>query len=148
MRPDALVVFTADHMNTFFLDNLPLFSVGVADRTTGPNDGTPALPRYDVPVAEGLAAHVRERGIAAGFDLALTQEFAVDHSVLVPLHFLTPAMRIPIVPLFIAGSAPCGRAPDTRLGRALDWARKRERRVRRVSGRLYTLQPEADAHYL
>src|SRR5438552_15528665 len=54
----------------------------------------------------------------------------------------------PLVPLFIAGSAPCGRAPDTRLGRALDWARKRERRVRRVSGRLYTLQPEADAHYL
>ncbi|TMF63321.1 MAG: extradiol ring-cleavage dioxygenase [Chloroflexi bacterium] len=106
MRPDALVVFTADHMNTFFLDNLPLFSVGVADRTTGPNDGTPALPRYDVPVAEGLAAHVRDRGIAAGFDLALTQEFAVDHSVLVPLHFLTPAMGIPIVPLFIAGIAP------------------------------------------
>jgi len=79
MRADALVIFTADHMNTFFLDNLPLFSVGVADRTIGPNDGTRALPRREVPVAGGLAAHVRERGIAAGFDLALTQDFEVDH---------------------------------------------------------------------
>ncbi len=105
MRPDALVVFTSDHLNTFFLDNLPLFSVGVADRTEGPNDDTD-MPRYEVRVAEGLGAHVRALGIAEGFDLAVTQEFAVDHSVLVPLHFLTPNMNVPIVPVFIAGIAP------------------------------------------
>ena len=27
----------------------------------------------------------------------------MDHSILVPLHFLTPDMRIPIVPIFING---------------------------------------------
>ncbi len=106
MRPEAIVVFSSDHLNTFFLENLPLFSVGVADRTEGPNDDTPGLPNYVVPVAEGLAGHLRARGIAQGFDLAVTQDFTVDHSILVPLHFLVPHMRIPIVPVFIAGIAP------------------------------------------
>jgi len=35
--------------------------------------------------------------------LSLAQEFDVDHSILVPLHFLTPHMQLPIVPLFING---------------------------------------------
>lgn len=112
MHPDALVVFTADHLNTFFFDNLPLVSIGVADRTSGPNDDT-VMPRYEVPVAEDLAGFIREWGIARGFDLGVTHEFAVDHSVLVPLHFLTPAMQVPIVPVFIAAIAP----PLPRAGR-------------------------------
>src|SRR5262249_49908160 len=69
--------------------------------TAGPNDRT-VMPRYDrVPVHGALAAHLRQCGIAAGFDLTLLQGFEVDHSILVPLHFLTPAMNLPIVPVFI-----------------------------------------------
>jgi aromatic ring-opening dioxygenase catalytic subunit (LigB family) len=44
---------------------------------------------------------LRAEAIASGFDVSLRQEFEVDHSVLVPLHFLTPRMHIPIVPIFI-----------------------------------------------
>jgi protocatechuate 4,5-dioxygenase beta chain len=99
---DALVVFSSDHLSTFFLDNLPMFSVGVTARTSGPNDGT-VMPRYTVPINEGLAAHVREGCIQNEFDLGITQEFELDHSFLVPLHFLTPDMSIPIVPIFISG---------------------------------------------
>lgn len=106
VKPDVLVIFDSDHLNTFFLDNLPIYCVGAADQTEGPNDGTPSLPHYVVPVNESLAHHVRARGIADGFDLALSQEFQLDHSVLVPLHFLTPAMHIPIVPVFIGGIVP------------------------------------------
>jgi len=106
VQPDALVIFDSDHLNTFFLDNLPLLSVGVASSTAGPNDGTPQLPRYEVPVDEHLAQQVRGYGIECGFDLAVTQEFELDHSVLVPLHFVTPRMQVPIVPVFIAGIVP------------------------------------------
>jgi Catalytic LigB subunit of aromatic ring-opening dioxygenase len=106
VQPDVLVIFDSDHLNTFFLDNLPLLSVGVADRTYGPNDGTPGMPRYEVPVHERLAQEVRAYGIQCGFDLAVSQEFEVDHSILVPLHFMTPGMEIPIVPVFIAGIVP------------------------------------------
>jgi catalytic LigB subunit of aromatic ring-opening dioxygenase len=106
VQPDVLVIFDSDHLNTFFLDNFPSMSIGVADRTTGPNDGTPELPRYTVPVSDALGSHLFASGMQHGFDLARSQEFEVDHSILVPLHFLTPKMHIPIVPVFINGIVP------------------------------------------
>src|SRR5215469_3599124 len=48
---DALVIFDSDHLNTFFLNNYPTMSVGLTNQTSGPNDGTPGLPRYTVPVS-------------------------------------------------------------------------------------------------
>lgn len=99
---DVAIVFSSDHLSTFFLDNLPMFSVGVTARAAGPNDGT-VMPRYTVPINESLAAHVRAEGIEHEFDLGITQEFELDHSFLVPLHFLTPDMNIPIVPVFLSG---------------------------------------------
>lgn len=119
-RPDALIIFDCDHFSTFFLDNLPIFAIGVADRTAGPNDRT-VMPRYDVPVHGALAAHLRQCGVAAGFDIALLQDFEIDHSIMVPLHFLDPRMAIPIVPVFINCFVP--PLPSARrchaLGRAM-----------------------------
>jgi hypothetical protein len=106
VNPEVLVIFDSDHLNTFFLDNWPTFSVGVADATSGPNDGTPGLPRYELSVAQPLAQAVYGHGIRSGFDLGLTQEFTLDHSILVPLHFLTPAMQTAVVPIFINGLVP------------------------------------------
>jgi catalytic LigB subunit of aromatic ring-opening dioxygenase len=103
VRPDVLVVFDSDHLNTFFLDNLPTFAVGCADSTSGPNDQTPGLPAYQVPVDAPLGTTIYRSGIHHGFDLSLAQEFTLDHSILVPLHFLTPAMQTAIVPVFING---------------------------------------------
>jgi protocatechuate 4,5-dioxygenase beta chain len=120
VRPDAIVVFANDHFNTFFLDNLPTFAIGVADATSGPNDGT-QMPSYDVPVHHALARHLRAHAIAEGFDIASTEEFTLDHAFMVPLHFLAPAMKIPIVPIFVnAFMPPLPRAPRCHaLGRAI-----------------------------
>jgi Catalytic LigB subunit of aromatic ring-opening dioxygenase len=103
--PDALVIYTDDHFNTFFFDNFPTFAIGIADATSGPNDQTP-MPRYRVAVQSSLAAHIRAKAIGDGFDLSLAQDFDVDHATMVPLHFLTPDMTIPIVPIFVNGLAP------------------------------------------
>lgn len=102
VRPDVLVVFSNDHFNTFFLDNFPTFAIGVAERTFGPNDQTP-MPAYTPSVHLELATFLREDAIVNGFDLTLSEEFSLDHSFMVPLHFLTPSMRIPIVPVFVNG---------------------------------------------
>src|ERR1700691_2371779 len=103
--PDVLIVFTDDHFNTFFLDNFPTFAIGIAEATAGPNDQT-RMPRYNVAVPGALAAHIRESAIARGFDIALAQDFEVDHAVMVPLHFITPQMKIPVLPIFINCLAP------------------------------------------
>jgi len=105
VAPDVLLVFTDDHFNTFFLDNFPTFAIGIAEATAGPNDQTP-MPRYQVAVPGALAAHIRDFAIAQGFDVSLVQDFEVDHAVMVPLHFITPAMKIPVLPIFINCLAP------------------------------------------
>jgi protocatechuate 4,5-dioxygenase beta chain len=106
VRPDVLVIYTDDHFNTFFLDNFPIFAIGLAEETYGPNDQIPMMPNYRVAVDASLASHLRASAIDAGFDVSLAQDFALDHSIMVPLHFLTPDMKIPIVPIFINGLAP------------------------------------------
>ena len=106
VRPDVIMMFDTDHLNTFFLDNLPIFAVGVDKSFTGPNDEPREMPVYTIPSARDLAAHIRQASIEAGFDTALTQHFSVDHSVAVPLHFLTPDMKVPVLPFFISGHVP------------------------------------------
>ncbi|MGH6670602.1 MAG: extradiol ring-cleavage dioxygenase [Xanthobacteraceae bacterium] len=103
--PDVLIIFTDDHFNTFFLDNFPTFAIGVAKTTSGPNDRTP-MPHYKAAVPDALAAHIHNCAIARGFDVSLVQDFTVDHAVMVPLHFLTPHMQIPVLPIFINCLAP------------------------------------------
>lgn len=106
VAPDVLVMFDSDHLNTFFLDNMPTLGIGVAPRTSGPNDGTPGLRDVTLEVPEALAGHVRQSCIESDFDVTLSQEFTVDHSILVPLHYLRPAADLPLLPVFINGLVP------------------------------------------
>lgn len=106
LRPDVIVMFDTDHLNTFFLDNLPMFAVGVDRNFKGPNDEVRDVPIYTIPSSLALASHIRKSSIESGFDAALTQHYAVDHSIAVPLHFLTPEMHVPVVPFFINGHVP------------------------------------------
>jgi aromatic ring-opening dioxygenase catalytic subunit (LigB family) len=106
LRPDVIVLFSTDHLNTFFFDNLPIFAMGVTERFHGPVDEPPEIPMYQVPSRPDFAAHLRRACVAAGFDVALTEKFGVDHSFIVPLHFLTPQMEVPVVPIFVSGHVP------------------------------------------
>src|ERR1700722_12013314 len=88
VRPDVVVMFDTDHLNTFFLDNLPLFAVGVDKEFSGAHEQPGERPFYKTPSALDWAAHIRRNSIEASFDTALIQNYSVDPSVAVPLHFL------------------------------------------------------------
>ena len=105
LAPDVIVFFTCDHYNIFFVESLPVFSIGVAPSAWGPSDYL-ELPAYDVPIASGLARRIQAHAVRSGFDVGMSQEFEFDHPVTVPLHFLTPRMDVPIVPVFIGGLVP------------------------------------------
>src|SRR5215204_5353111 len=90
VRADAIVVIANDHFNTFFMNNFPTFAIGVADTTFGPNDQT-KMPHYELKVQSALARHLRNVCIKEGFDLA----------VVVPLHYVTDGVKIPVVPIWV-----------------------------------------------
>jgi aromatic ring-opening dioxygenase catalytic subunit (LigB family) len=99
-KADAVVVVANDHFNTFFLNNFPTFAIGVAEASSGPNDQT-RMPHYDFAVHAALARHVLKVGMNEGFDFAVTQDFGVDHAILVPLYYLTDGVQIPVVPIWV-----------------------------------------------
>ena len=105
VAPDILVVFDSDHFANFFFDNFPAFCIGVVDEAWGPDETRLEMPRYTVPVHEPFARALLDYALASEFDVSSKEEMVLDHSVLVPLHFLTPRMHIPIVPVYIRGLA-------------------------------------------
>jgi len=106
-RPDVIVIFDTDHYNTFFFDNFPILAIGIDDKFVGPIDEPRGgMPVYAVPSAPKLADYLHHRTVRAGYDVASLREFVTDHSVMVPLHFVNPDMRIPVIPVFISGHVP------------------------------------------
>ena len=100
-KPDLVITVNNDHFNTFFFDNWPTFAIGTADRAAGPNDQTPGMPWYELIVDSAAARHILRSLIKDGFDVTSSLEFEIDHGALVPLHFLTPAMTLPFIPIFV-----------------------------------------------
>ena len=108
-RPDVLVVIASDHLNQWFMDNMPGFLIGKAPRAKGPfghEIETWGLSTYDAPVHVELARQLVAQGFDAGVDFAFSDEFLIDHAFTVPLTFVRPEMDIPIVPLWTNVMAP------------------------------------------
>ncbi|MDI5973324.1 hypothetical protein POF50_028940 [Streptomyces sp. SL13] len=102
-RPDVLCVFHCDHINAFFLDNWPTFAVVAAETVRCPVDEVPQVPQTDVAVHTGLSVRLYEHAVRREFDPSLVMRAGADHGLAVPLHFLDPRHRLPVVPLHING---------------------------------------------
>jgi protocatechuate 4,5-dioxygenase beta chain len=134
MRPDTLIVFTTDHYNLFFELSVPIFCIGVAESASGPMD-YPMLPRYDVALDAVLAKQIQTAVVGEDFDLGMSQEFELDHTITAPLGLMIPRMDIPLVPLWISSSMrpiPSARRCHA-LGAAIRRAVERSPLERRVA---------------
>lgn len=116
-RPDAVVIVAAEHFANFFMNNMPAFAMGMADHYEGPIEDEEwlAIPRRRVPGDPALSERLIT-SIMQSVDLAYAQEWKFDHGIMVPVHFLLPDDRIPVVPVNINCQGP----PLTPLHRA--WA--------------------------
>jgi AmmeMemoRadiSam system protein B len=105
-RLQALVLFTAEHWANFFLDHMSPYCIGRAASFEGPIEPWLRIPGARVPgepeLAEALLATCQEQDV----DLSFAHELRLDHGTMVPLHFLTPRMDLPIVPIVINTLAP------------------------------------------
>ncbi|HTT42328.1 MAG TPA: hypothetical protein VMG33_04600 [Steroidobacteraceae bacterium] len=116
-RPDALIVVAAEHFANFFMNNMPSFAIGMADRYSGPIEDPSwlGIARTSIPGNAALSQRLI-REIMQTVDVAFAEEWKCDHGIMVPLNFLTPDYDLPIVPVNINCQGP----PLTPLHRA--WA--------------------------
>ena len=96
-RPDALVIFGSDHLETFFLHAVPTFAVIAGERATAAFAGRTYGPR----VHQALAEDLLEKLVRAGFDMAYSQEALLGHSFAAPFEWVLEGRDIPVVPIFV-----------------------------------------------
>jgi hypothetical protein len=104
-EPDLIIEVDSDHFVNFFYNNLPSFCIGMAEEAQGPQEDWCPMPRYTVRGHVPLAKALFQYGVHDKFDLAAAHELRLDHSLTVPLHFLNPEMRLPVVPIYTNGFA-------------------------------------------
>src|SRR5215470_12970988 len=105
-RPDAIVIFSTDHFDRCFYDNLPPFLVAVGEEAEGPVNEWLKIPKVKLKVAGALGRFLVSEGLENGVDFASSAELPLDHAEVVPLSYLTPNWNVPIVPIVVNAFAP------------------------------------------
>jgi Catalytic LigB subunit of aromatic ring-opening dioxygenase len=98
--PDVVLLLTSEHWTNFFLDHVGAFCVGRGDEFRGPVEPWLGVPSSIVPGAPALAGALVDGAYDDGYEVSFGYELEFDHGSMVPLHFLTPAMNVPVVPVF------------------------------------------------
>ena len=108
-RPDVLVMVGNDHLNQFFMDNMPAFLVGrmATYQGTFPNEVREfGLPTCEIPGDPEMSDAILDGGFDRGVDFSYSDEVRIDHSIVVPLLWLRPELDLPVVPILTNCSAP------------------------------------------
>jgi aromatic ring-opening dioxygenase catalytic subunit (LigB family) len=120
-RPDVVILLTSEHWSNFFLDHIGAFCVGRAEHFDGPVEPWLKVPKSRVPGHPAFAAELIDALYAADFEPSFSHSMELDHGSMVPLHFVTPAMDTPVVPIMfntLASPQPSARR-CLELGRAI-----------------------------
>jgi hypothetical protein len=98
-RVDALIMLSSEHWANFFLDHIGAFCVGRGAGFAGPIEPWLNIAKAVVPGDPALATNLSEAAYADGVEPSYAYELEFDHGTMLPLHFLTPAMDVPVVPV-------------------------------------------------
>jgi 2,3-dihydroxyphenylpropionate 1,2-dioxygenase len=105
-RPEAIVALSVEHWANFFLNQMPSFCIGRAAHYDGPVEEWLRIPKGRVPGDAVLSTEMIDACMDGGFDPSFSDELLFDHATLLPLHFLNPAMAVPVVPVIINTLTP------------------------------------------
>jgi aromatic ring-opening dioxygenase catalytic subunit (LigB family) len=143
-RPDALIVVAAEHFANFFMNNMPSFAIGMADRYNGPIEDPNwlCIARADIP-GDAALSHQLIQEIMQTVDVAFAEEWRFDHGIMVPLNFLTPDYDLPIIPV----NVNCQGPPLAPLHRAWAFGEALRRAADRVPRRLALIGTGGISHW-
>jgi 2,3-dihydroxyphenylpropionate 1,2-dioxygenase len=116
-RPDALLVIGIDHLETFWLEAVPAFTLVLS-----PQAHAHYMQRErHVPVHTDLATTLLKGVVARDFDLTYSQDATLGHAFLTPFEYVLGERAIPVVPLLVNAYLPPLPSPRRcyALGRAI-----------------------------
>ncbi|BFM08762.1 class III extradiol dioxygenase family protein [Halioxenophilus aromaticivorans] len=87
-QPDVVIVVYNDHGLNFFLDKVPTFAIGCADRYENADEGWGLKPVAPFTGDAELSWHIAESLVEQEFDICTCQEIKVDHGFVNPLRAL------------------------------------------------------------
>jgi aromatic ring-opening dioxygenase catalytic subunit (LigB family) len=108
-RPDVLVMFSNDHLLNWPINNVPEYTVGIADEHVGPADWFDewlAMEKYRVPGHPALARWMVNESARRRLALAYLREMQFDDGISVPTHYLNPDARVRLVPVTMNCTVP------------------------------------------
>jgi len=143
LHPDAVVLIAAEHWANFFLDNFPAFCVGTAETFTGPIEDWLRVEKVQLRGCPSLARDIIKDAMDAGVEPATSQDLRLDHGSMVPLHFLTPRMDVPVVPII----QNCLQPPMPRAGRCYQFGQSIGRTIARRPERVVMIASGGLSHW-
>lgn len=117
---DVVVIVGSNHFRGFWLDLMPMFTLGVGSLEAAGEHGTPTGEQKSHPE---LAHHLLDAVVREGFDMAFSVAMQVDHGISHAIQYVVPdgAALVPlVVNTFAPPLPPLARCND--LGRALGQA--------------------------
>jgi 2,3-dihydroxyphenylpropionate 1,2-dioxygenase len=96
-RPDVLIVVANDQFVNFFWNNIPTFFITLADEVNG------QFTRHEFHYQnhKELGRAIVRAGMDKGIDFSFGERIELQHTQVVPLYFLLPEPKIPILPIYV-----------------------------------------------
>jgi aromatic ring-opening dioxygenase catalytic subunit (LigB family) len=108
-RPDVIVMLSNDHLLNWPINNVPEYTVGIAEEHVGPADWFDewlGMEKYRVSGHAALARFVVNESARRRLALAWLREMAFDDGISVPTHYLNPDARFRLVPITMNCTVP------------------------------------------
>ncbi|HXD97292.1 MAG TPA: hypothetical protein VN646_12150 [Candidatus Acidoferrum sp.] len=108
-RPDVVVMFSNDHLLNWPINNVPEYTVGIAEEHVGPADWFDewlGMEKYRVPGHASLARFIVNEAGRRRLSLAWLREMEFDDGISVPTHYLNPDTRFRLVPVTMNCTVP------------------------------------------
>ena len=96
-KPDVLIVVANDQFVNFVFNNIPTFFVTLADEVKGQF----TRHKFHYRNHKELGRAILKAGIDRGIDFSFGEHIELQHTQTVPLYFLLPEPKIPILPIYV-----------------------------------------------
>ena len=96
-KPDVLIVVANDQFVNFFWNNIPTFFVTIGDEVKGQF----TRHKFHYRNHKELGKTIVRAGMDRGIDFSYGERVELQHTQNVPLYFLLPESKIPILPIYV-----------------------------------------------